>query len=385
MDKRYNTGNPRPSNSMKDLNDNALAYDDFLNSESDTFIDRFGNAQDTIIGATKKMAAATDAVIDEARQNLIPLSKQYMTLADAQADIANIPAGSATYYRSPDDSALAIEVINNSGTLEPTGRKMPSQASLDLVPVNVNKGIERESTKRRLGDFQELVAFKSLDEVALTLPENSALEFLSLATTTDVNTNFYRLVFSSLGSEVASLIFPGTNTQYSDGKFWSAYRLFRFQDLKYVSILETTSSVVRVRYDLPAGFGVPVAGSNYIALDITGKFYPAQAGSVNSVTRKSISGTAIANAIQFVVTIAELTAAGYTASTVVDYLNSIAPDCLFAAYAAYDTTIAQTGFEDFFRIQLPAGDYTVSRDGFAPSGLAVLPAGAYSVWRKKPG
>ncbi|HID9183077.1 TPA: hypothetical protein ACXE53_005648, partial [Klebsiella quasipneumoniae] len=129
----------------------------------------------------------------------------------------------------------------HAGTLEPTGRKMPSQASLDLVPVNVNKGIERESAKRRLGDFQELVAFKSLDEVALTLPENSALEFLSLATTTDVNTNFYRLVFSSLGSEVASLVFPGTNTQYSDGKFWSAYRLFRFQDLKYVSILETTS------------------------------------------------------------------------------------------------------------------------------------------------
>ncbi|HBL0985783.1 TPA: hypothetical protein LOQ40_004659, partial [Escherichia coli] len=172
---------------------------------------------------------------------------------------------------------------------------------------------------------QDLIEFKSLDDTALPLPENSVLEFLSLATTTDVNTNFYRLVFSSLGSEVASLVFPGTNTQYSDGKFWSAYRLFRFQDLKYVSILETTSSVVRVRYDLPAGFGVPVAGSNYIALDITGKFYPAQAGSVNSVTRKSISGTAIANAIQFVVTIAELTAAGYTASTVVDYINSIAP------------------------------------------------------------
>lgn len=130
MDKRYNTGNPRPSNSMKDLNDNALAYDDFLNSESDTFIDRFGNAQDTIIGATKKMAAATDAVIDEARQNLIPLSRQYMTLAAAQADIANIPTGSATYYRSPDDSALAIEAINNAGTLTATGRKMPAYSSL---------------------------------------------------------------------------------------------------------------------------------------------------------------------------------------------------------------------------------------------------------------
>lgn len=35
MSQRYNTGNPRPSNSMKDLNDNALAYDDFLNSDDD--------------------------------------------------------------------------------------------------------------------------------------------------------------------------------------------------------------------------------------------------------------------------------------------------------------------------------------------------------------
>ncbi|MDH8527849.1 hypothetical protein QIH07_26945, partial [Klebsiella pneumoniae] len=34
-------------------------------------------------------------------------------------------------YRSPDDSALAIEVINNAGTLEPTGRKMPSQGEID--------------------------------------------------------------------------------------------------------------------------------------------------------------------------------------------------------------------------------------------------------------
>ncbi|HCO7395045.1 TPA: SGNH/GDSL hydrolase family protein [Escherichia coli] len=137
MDKRYNTGNPRPSNSMKDLNDNALAYDDFLNSESDTFIDRFGNAQDTIIGATKKMAAATDAVIDEARQNLIPLSRQYMTLAAAQADIANIPAGSTTYVRSQDGSSLADEYINLAGTLQPTGRKMPSQQSVDESHKNV--------------------------------------------------------------------------------------------------------------------------------------------------------------------------------------------------------------------------------------------------------
>ncbi|MCU8622017.1 hypothetical protein OE195_24710, partial [Klebsiella pneumoniae] len=69
--------------------------------------------------------------IEETRQNLIPLSRQYMTLADAQADIANIPSGSTTYVRSQDGSSLADEYINNGGTLTATGRKMPSQQSID--------------------------------------------------------------------------------------------------------------------------------------------------------------------------------------------------------------------------------------------------------------
>ena len=126
MAQRYNTGNPRPSNSMKDVNDNALANDDYLNSEADTFIDRLGNERDTLRGANKKMLAAGAAVVEETRQNLIPLSRQYMTLAEAQADIANIPAGSTTYVRSSDDAYLAIEYMNVSGTLQPTGRRMLS-------------------------------------------------------------------------------------------------------------------------------------------------------------------------------------------------------------------------------------------------------------------
>jgi hypothetical protein len=59
--------------------------------------------------------------------------RDFPTLASAQADAdaGNIPVGSTAYYRSHDDSALAIEVINNGGTLEPTGRKMPSQYSVE--------------------------------------------------------------------------------------------------------------------------------------------------------------------------------------------------------------------------------------------------------------
>ncbi|HBQ2768018.1 TPA: hypothetical protein L7V04_005411, partial [Klebsiella pneumoniae] len=48
----------------------------------------------------------------------------YMTIEAAQADIANIPAGSTTYVRSQDGSSLADEYINLAGTLQPTGRRM---------------------------------------------------------------------------------------------------------------------------------------------------------------------------------------------------------------------------------------------------------------------
>lgn len=101
--------------------------DKVVTSTESTYIDRLGGEHYTVDG----MKAEGDKVVEETRQNLIPLSRQYMTLAAAQADIANIPEGSTTYYRSPDDSALAIEVINNAGTLEATGRKMPSQKYVD--------------------------------------------------------------------------------------------------------------------------------------------------------------------------------------------------------------------------------------------------------------
>ncbi|HBV4376390.1 TPA: flagellar biosynthesis protein, partial [Klebsiella pneumoniae] len=107
------------------LLDNAERLDKLVNGSALTEPDRAGDDLDTWRGMMAKN--------DEVRQNLIPLSKQYATLAAAQTDIANIPVGSTTYYRSPDDSALAIEVMNVAGTLQSTGRKMPSQAELDKI------------------------------------------------------------------------------------------------------------------------------------------------------------------------------------------------------------------------------------------------------------
>ncbi|MCE0006840.1 SGNH/GDSL hydrolase family protein [Klebsiella variicola] len=111
------------------LLDNAERLDKLVNGPAADVPDRGGDP----LYSWRQMMAKND----EVRQNLIPLSKQYATLAAAQADIVNIPVGSTTYYRSPDDSALAVEVMNVSGTLQPTGRKMPSQQSVDESHKNV--------------------------------------------------------------------------------------------------------------------------------------------------------------------------------------------------------------------------------------------------------
>ncbi|WP_323108372.1 hypothetical protein [Klebsiella variicola] len=107
------------------LLDNAERLDKLVNGSELTEPDRAGVELDTWRGMMAKN--------DEIRENLIPLSKQYMTLAAAQADIANIPEGSSTYVRSPDSSALADEYMNVAGTLTATGRRMPSQAAIQAV------------------------------------------------------------------------------------------------------------------------------------------------------------------------------------------------------------------------------------------------------------
>ena len=124
------------------------------------FETRTGKMQPTWAGLVKK----NEDEIEDARQNLIPLSRQYMTLADAQADIANIPVGSTTYYRSPDDSALAIEVINNAGTLEATGRKMPSQGSVDALKEIISEEIAKVMAS---GAAQTTDAYPDIAELIL--------------------------------------------------------------------------------------------------------------------------------------------------------------------------------------------------------------------------
>ncbi|PHY81349.1 hypothetical protein CS371_17480 (plasmid) [Serratia marcescens] len=95
MSQRYNTGNPRPSNSMKDLNDNALAYDDFLNSDDDEALDRFQRPFPTV----RKQVAERIDEITGAQKSI----EQYTDEAKQAADNAQNIADANTYYTSPSD------------------------------------------------------------------------------------------------------------------------------------------------------------------------------------------------------------------------------------------------------------------------------------------
>lgn len=160
------TDNAVPSTDIRDSVYAGAMLDKVVTSTELTYTDRLGGEHYTVDG----IKAEGDKVVEETRQNLIPLSRQYMTLADAQADIANIPVGSTTYYRSPDDSALAVEVINNAGTLEPTGRKMPSQASVDSASEKATLALESVPVERVLPELVPVVQ-DSVGKVALWLED----------------------------------------------------------------------------------------------------------------------------------------------------------------------------------------------------------------------
>ncbi|EOT6765322.1 hypothetical protein ACOA15_005099, partial [Klebsiella oxytoca] len=115
--------------------DNVKRADRLVNGPAGTVDDRGGEPLDT----WRQMMAKND----EVRQNIIPLSKQYMTLEAAQADIANIPEGSTTYVRSPDGGTLADEYINNAGNLEPTGRAMLSEEGVGKIAQKAVDDIQK--------------------------------------------------------------------------------------------------------------------------------------------------------------------------------------------------------------------------------------------------
>ncbi|MGN3598865.1 hypothetical protein ACTFWH_15865, partial [Klebsiella pneumoniae] len=309
----YKTGNPVPSSAMPDIWDDNQVQDIMINSDELEVETRTGKIQPTWSGLVKINADA----IEETRQNLIPLSRQYMTLADAQADIANIPVGSTTYYRSPDDRALAIEVMNVGGTLSKTGRSMQSSAYTDSVFAPLSDAVN--------ANFNSLVA---------VLTENMALKETVTATGQLNSDKNSVLLFKSgslvFGGNVPALIsavsddnktifsrkiYPGES--FANGVWRTPYRDHTFKaspDEISSVIIGDTAAIIVMRSALTPDAWFDGSSNTVFSDGFTTMSQGAQAGaSVNSVAGGD-GGTVRFGLLNSDITEAgyELTAAGVT-------------------------------------------------------------------------
>lgn len=133
--------------------------------------------------------------------------RSYSSLAVAQTDVTagNILNGAYCYVRNSSDAALADEYINNGGTLEATGRKMPS-----AMPIG----------------YQSATAVSSSAEntIDITIPgllaEGSLIYFLSPI----LNTGAVTLNVTDVkGNTVNRIVLRGANSPLAGGELMQYY------------------------------------------------------------------------------------------------------------------------------------------------------------------
>lgn len=123
-------------NSAEDMSEAAVEMKGMMTADETTDV--------TITGYGAKPSFSKQ--IKNLTQKYVPLGPQYNDLADAQASVTSgvIQNGDYIYIRSSDNRSLADEYINNAGTLNPTGKKMPSLEAVDALESQLNQLISND-------------------------------------------------------------------------------------------------------------------------------------------------------------------------------------------------------------------------------------------------
>ena len=268
------TNNPVPSNDLNDFRFNCEKVDEIVNSDSETYTDRFGVERYTIDGV---------------RKNLIPFSKQYTDLAAAQADIANIPVNSYTYIRDASGASLALEYQNVAGTLTATGRSMPSTAGVDSKVNNVYENLNEKigATNVLVGEIfpLPLSRFSSITapgDTLVNVGKESILRInaLSAAESSDARNQKNTLKVTDLQSGVTTIVAELLPAEYfADNILNSPYHSAQLAKIKPATVLfDTTNSVARLIFS-----NIPLTNTYksitaYAVIDKSGAFISGNAG-----------------------------------------------------------------------------------------------------------
>ncbi|MFK9880262.1 hypothetical protein ACJEQ9_37775, partial [Klebsiella pneumoniae] len=205
----------------------------------------------------------------------------------------NIPEGSTTYYRSPDVSALAVEVINNGGTLEETGRKMPSGAGVDAKVSALYEYINDKigTINVLLSEISSLplTKFTSISmpgDTVVNVGKESVLRInsLSAAETSDARNQKNTLKVTNLQSGVTTVIAELLPAEYfADNVLNSPYHSVQLAKLKPSTVLyDATNSVARAIFA-----NIPLVNTfksitAYAVIDKSGDFISGNTGAYGS-------------------------------------------------------------------------------------------------------
>ncbi|HHQ6537911.1 TPA: hypothetical protein ACSTJY_003290 [Serratia fonticola] len=257
-----------------------------------------------------------------------------------------VPLSAGTVEIFVDSSVSSVELSVYSGA-----------AVVEIAPEKISESLFRQSA----ADKNLLFSGHSTDLTSVYSPVESFMSIDNMAALSNGVSG--RVTLNVNGTAASKLYFPGFGSLFT-GKVLSApFASFSLKDCVRYRIAETTATVVRAQFTIPAGVvtAFNTQTSEYI-VDLSGVFAPSTYSVGSGVTEKTVSGTTTATprVIQINVLISEMTAAGYDATnsaSIEAYIRSVSSGCLFLAYTG---VVKSLEVSEFFSRRLPAGTVTLS-------------------------
>lgn len=286
-------------------------------------------------------------------------------LAENDLSSGNILNGSKCWIKEVSDASVYTEYLNTDGTLQFTGRSMPSQSRIDAMATQLNDVADLTSALIQMALTESLAISASGSWSRV----RSAIGLLRSATLPRGGNTSASLVIGAAGDTLFSHpFFPGDTLD--SGEISTNYRSLSVREMAVLSAtLET--NVVRVTLGPGVTDGV-VTAVQYTAFDPEHDFVSIRADEGSTTALRSVVLHALGSSLQLTLPRAELTAAGYplTAQGVDAYLRARWPDKVFY-YAS--TGIRKSALTAVF--PLPAGALTVSSDSGLVFAFSVFDAG----------
>ena len=181
MSTRYNTGNPIESTDVRDMSDNAKNFDEFSNSNADTFTDRFGVQRKTIDGAIRSVG--------------IPIIGNFTTGCTVTDSSQGVQEVGGSVYRW---KGALPKLVPPSSTPSGTGGISPSGDWVDVGDAGIRVGLSAGGGMNLVNDeyrrtfylrddkwgLSESVTADNTNALSLifaNMPDNTVLDFGGMA------------------------------------------------------------------------------------------------------------------------------------------------------------------------------------------------------------